>query len=206
MIRINLLPKEERVKTRRVVLPKAAALLPLAAIIGVVVVVAATAAFEHAKVASLRSDVAQLQDEVRAIQPQVDRVKRLTAQREELHRRLEVIRTLDEDRFLSVRVMDNVSRELPKYLWLVDVTQAGQSSIYIKGITFSNLIVAEFMKRLETSPMFANVDLKETKRGQIDDRDVVEFELSADLTPDDVPSDLSASAFLQGLLDEEEGQ
>ena len=206
MIRINLLPKEERVKTRRVVLPKAASLLPLVAVVGVLIAVGATAAIEHAKVASLRTDVAQLQDEVRAIQPQVDRVKKLTAQREELHRRLDVIRTLDEGRFLSVRVMDNVSRELPKYLWLVDVTQQGEGSIFLKGITFSNLIVAEFMKRLETSPMFANVDLKETRRGQISERDVVEFELTADLTPDETPSDLSASAFLEHILDEEEGQ
>ena len=71
------------------------------------VLVGVTAALERTKLAALRSDVSEMRDEVRAIQPQVDRVKRLTAQREELERRLDVIRQLDEGRFLSVRVMDD---------------------------------------------------------------------------------------------------
>ena len=101
MIRINLLPKEERATTRKFALPKAASLAPLAAPVAVVVLVGVTAALERTKVAALRSDVSEIRDEVRAIQPQVDRVKKLTAQREELERRLDVIRQLDENRFLE---------------------------------------------------------------------------------------------------------
>jgi Tfp pilus assembly protein PilN len=203
MIRINLLPKEERTTTRKIALPKAAHLMPVAAIAAVVLIVGITAILEHAKAASLRKDVAQLQEEVRAIQPQVDRVKRLTAQREELHRRLDVIRQLDQGRFLSVRVMDNVSREIPQYLWMTNLEQHGGSRVIFSGVTFSNLIVAELMKRLEASPMFANVNLSRTQRGQIDERDVMQFDLDADVTPHEKPSDLSADAFLEELLEEE---
>jgi type IV pilus assembly protein PilN len=194
MIRINLLPKEERVSTRTIAFPKAASLAPLAALVAVAAIVGVTAALEHAKVAALRSDVADLREEVRAIQPQVDRVKKLTAQREELERRLDVIRQLDEGRFLSVRVMDDMSREVPRYMWLTNVNQQGTAKVTVNGITFSNLIVADYMKRLERSPMFAGVDLSGTERGEIDGRKVVKFAISAALTPDELPSDFSAEA------------
>jgi type IV pilus assembly protein PilN len=196
MIRINLLPREERVATRRVALPRLGALAPLAALVAAVAVIGGFALFEQARLASLRKDVAQLREEVRSIQPQVDRVRRLTTQREELERRLDIIRQLDQDRFLSVRIMDNASREVPNYMWLAGLTQEGNSRVTITGVTFSNLIVADFMMRLERSPLFTNVDLAKSARGQIEDRDVMEFSLSADLTPDEVPADLNAQAFL----------
>lgn len=202
MIRINLLPKEERVVARRIALPKAASLAPLGALVAVVVLVGVTAALERTKVAALRHDVSEIRDEVRAIQPQVDRVKRLTAQREELERRLEVIRQLDEGRCLGVRTMDDLSRETPQYLWLTRLTQQGPGKVAVDGVTFSNLIVADFMMRLERSPMFAGVDLISTERGEIDGRDVVKFAVTALLTPDEAPSDFSAEAILDEMLEE----
>jgi Tfp pilus assembly protein PilN len=202
MIRINLLPKEERVvhRRRKVPLPAVGAMAPVAVLVVVFAGVLVTAVIERARVNGLRGDVVELRDEVRAIQPQVDRVKRLTAQREELERRLNIIRGLDDGRFLSVRVMDNLSREVPQYLWLSSVVQTPEGNLDIRGVTFSNLIVADFMIRLERSPMFAQVDLGETVREDLDGRDVMNFRLSATLTPDEAPSDYSADALLEELL------
>lgn len=202
MIRINLLPKEERVSTRRIAVPKLGTMAPVAVLAAVVAIVGATAALEQAKVSTLDRDVTELREEVRAIQPQVDRVKRLTAQREELERRLDVIRQLDEGRFLSVRVMDDASRQVPSYLWITALTQQGASRISLTGVTFSNLIVADFMMRLERSPMFADVDLTTTYRGEIDEREVVEFSVTAQITPEEVPSDYTAEAVWDELLEE----
>jgi Tfp pilus assembly protein PilN len=200
MIRINLLPREERVSAPRLTLPKiGGSLLPMGILGGAVVLIALSAVLERAKVATLRQDVAQVQEEVRAIQPQVDRVKKLTSQREELERRLEIIRQLDEGRFVSVRMMDNMSREISKYLWLTSVKQEDSGIVTVKGMTFSNLIVADFMMSLEKNPMFANVDLIQTNRGLIDGRDVTEFAVTAQLTPDEVPTDFTAEAILDDL-------
>jgi Tfp pilus assembly protein PilN len=204
MIRINLLPKEERARSApKITLPKIGSMVPLIGIGAVLAIVAVIAVLENAKVAALGRDVTELREEVRAIQPQVDRVRRLTTQREELERRLEIIRQLDQGRFLCVRVMDDVSRQTPQYLWLTDLRQAGAHTITITGITFSNLIVADFMTRLDRSSMFANIGLVQTKKGEIEERDVMEFAITADLTPDEVPSDFKAEALFEGPLNEE---
>jgi Tfp pilus assembly protein PilN len=202
MIRINLLPKEERIAAPKLTLPDFNSMIPLAVLGAVLVIVAITAVLERAKTAALNRDVVELREEVRAIQPQVDRVRRLTDQREDLERRLELIRQLDQGRFLSVRLMDNVSREVPRYLWLTNVEQQGLGGVSLRGITFSNLIVADLMMRLERSEMFADVDLTQTNKGQVEDRDVMEFHITAALTPDETPSDFSAEALLEELLED----
>jgi type IV pilus assembly protein PilN len=200
MIRINLLPREERVKAPRIVLPKiGGSLLPMGVLGGAVALIALTAVLERAKVAALKSDVAEIQEEVRAIQPQVDRVKRLTSERQDLERRLDIIRQLDQGRFVSVRIMDNLSREVPKYLWLTEVKEDESGVITVKGMTFSNLIVADLMMTMEKNPMFANVDLIQTNKGKISERDVTEFSITAQLTPDEVPSDFTAEALLHQM-------
>ncbi len=198
MIRVNLLPKEERIAAPRLSLPNFNSMVPLAIVGGLILVIGITAVLERAKVSSLNRDVVDLREEVRSIQPQVDRVRRLTAQREDLERRLDIIRSLDQGRFLSVRVLDNISREVPRYCWLTSVQQMGLGGVTITGVTFSNLIVADFMMRLERSEMFANIDLSQTNKGQIDSREVMEFSITAQLTPNDVPTDFSAEVLFEG--------
>jgi Tfp pilus assembly protein PilN len=203
MIRINLLPKEERARSApKLRLPKMGAMVPLIGVAAVLGIVTVIAVLEHAKVAALNKDVVELRDEVRAIQPQVDRVRKLTTQREELERRLDIIRQLDQGRFLCVRMMDDVSRNTPNYMWLTDIRQNAPRSISVTGITFSNLIVADFMTRLEQSSMFASIGLTQTNRGQIEERDVMEFAITADLTPEELPTDFKAEALIQDLIQE----
>ena len=52
----------------------------------------------------------------------------------------------------------------------------------IEGVTFSNLLVADLMSRLEASPLYGNVDLVVAERGQIDQRNVVKFTITAKMT------------------------
>lgn len=204
MIRINLLPKDERIAGPKFSMPKMGSMVPVIALGAVLGLVSLVGILERAKVSALNRDVKELRGEVRAIQPQVDRVKKLTAQRQDLERRLDVIRELDQGRFLSVRVMDSMSREIPRYLWVTELRQQGLSSISVKGMTFSNLIVADLMIRMEKSAMFSNINLVQTGKGEIEEREVMEFQITANLTPNVVPTDFTADAFLDELLSEEQ--
>lgn len=184
MIRINLLPSEERVSSRKVALPRMGALAPFAVLPLVLGVVGVSAGLERAKLTTLRTDVAEVREEVRALQPQVDRVKKLTAKREELERRLEVIHQLDKERFASVRLMDELARQVPSYMWLTQVHQVSPDRVMVGGVTFSNLIVADLMMRMERANLFGGVDLTQTERGLIDEREVIQFAITSRITPE----------------------
>jgi hypothetical protein len=62
MIRINLLPKDERISAPRLSLPNLNSMVPVAVLGAVVAIVGVTAVLERAKVAALNNDVVELRE------------------------------------------------------------------------------------------------------------------------------------------------
>ena len=186
MIRINLLPREERTQRRSTIEFKAGeVLLPAAIVMTAVIVMAGIALSQHSRVMSLTRSIAERDAESRALAPQIERVNRLAQERAELDLRLGIINKLEQGRTQSVRVMDELARCVPDHLWMTLAQQDAGSQLDLEGVTYSNLVVSDFMSRLERSPMFASVELGVAERGQIEDRDVVKFRITCQVTPDE---------------------
>jgi Tfp pilus assembly protein PilN len=189
MIRINLMPIEERThKVRKVKAGGAKAsagglLLPLAILAGVVVLIVGVAVHQQTQVHMLAAEVAQVEKDSRALAPQIALVERLSRERTDLDLRLSLIDRLSRGRFDSVRLMDELDRAVPDHMWLASMITNGNDGITLEGVTFSNLIIADLMIRLDRSPLFANVALGQASRGIIDEREVVQFQLTMNVTP-----------------------
>ena len=178
MIRINLMPFEERgQKARR---PQAArksggaagVLLPLAIVAGVLVLIVGTIVQQQAQLHMLTNEVA--------------RVERLAHERADLDLRLSLIDQLSRGRFDQVRMLDELDRTVPEHMWLATLVPSGGDQFSIDGVTFSNLIIADLMIRLDRSPLFSNVALASATHGVIDEHDVVQFKLTMNVTPADM--------------------
>ena len=186
MIRINLLPREEKGHRRAAIEFKAGELvIPLAVLIASILVIAGTALSQHSRVSSLEHSIADIDAQSRALAPQIERVNRLAQERAELDLRLGIINKLEKGRTQSVRIMDELARCVPDHLWMTLAQQEAGSQLNLEGVTYSNLVVSDFMSRLERSPMFANVELGVAETGQISDRDVVRFRITCQVTPDE---------------------
>lgn len=186
MIRINLLPREEKAQRKAAVSLKLNDMvLPLVVLAAAGLIVAGTAMSQRTRAASLVKSIAEVEAESRALAPQIERVNRLAQERAELDLRLGIINKLEKGRTQSVRLMDELARCVPDHLWLNAASQDGSSALNLEGVTFSNLVVSEFMSRLERSPMFASVNLEVAERGTIQERDVVKFRVTAQVTPDE---------------------
>jgi Tfp pilus assembly protein PilN len=81
--------------------------------------------------------------------------------------------------------MDELARCVPDHLWLTGAVQDAGSTVTLEGVTFSNLVVSDFMSRLERSPMFANVNLEFAERGRVQERDIVKFKVTSAVTSDE---------------------
>ena len=185
MIRVNLLPREEKNQRKSVsinfkmgdmVLP--AAVLGLAA-----AVIAGTTLSQRSRISGLQSEIQQVDNESRALAPQIARVNQLAQERAELDLRMGIIDRLENGRTQSVQLMDELAKCVPDHLWLTGSTQDAGSSLTLEGVTYSNLVVSDFMSRLERSPMFANVELGIAERGAVSEKDVVKFRLTCKVTP-----------------------
>lgn len=188
MIRINLLPPEDRKKTRRVKLPRFSGGGPktvwmIAAFVVYAGMVVAIASLQAKQVKDLETKVSQATEESQKLAPQLERIRKLTKEREDVNRRLSIIASLDRERYFRVRLINEISETLPPNSWLTSVKETGGTQITIDGVTFSNYLVADLMTGLDKSKHFKDVALSIAQEGHIMDHKVIQFTLSSTVTP-----------------------
>lgn len=91
----------------------------------------------------------------------------LTARRDSIAQRVEIIQEIDGDRYTWPHILDEVARALPDYTWvseLVQVSGGDPLEIRIKGRAGNNFAVTQFMENLEASLFLRNVDLISTQQ------------------------------------------
>ena len=98
----------------------------IAAAVSIVAAVGAVA-FLHLSQTQRASELTErerraVQDSTRYVAVLRER-NRALAQRDSVQRQLEIIKTIDNDRFVWAHVMDEVSRALPPYTWLKSIVQ-----------------------------------------------------------------------------------
>jgi type IV pilus assembly protein PilN len=183
MIRINLLPAEDRAKKKELHLPEMSTVYLAAAVIVFVGAIAVTSTVQSHKVRALEKKIEVAKEESRKLAPQLAKIKQITKEREEVNRRLSLITSLDMHRYYRVKLLNDISFKLPANCWLTSINELSPNNFTIDGITFSNFTVADMISSLEDSPLVTSVDLKIAERGQINKREVMKFSLSANVMP-----------------------
>jgi type IV pilus assembly protein PilN len=177
MIKINLLPREER-KRRTQVNP--ALLLGL---LGAVVVVLALGYgwyWLNGEVNRLQSDIQATQAELKRFEELAKQVDKFQAEKKRLEEKIKVIETLVVAQGGPVRLLDEVSKALPNEVWLTTFNRVGKR-LEIGGIAFSNFSVANFMTNLGASALIANVDLVVSEKAVVEQVPVERFNITMDV-------------------------
>ncbi|MFP6630849.1 MAG: PilN domain-containing protein [Myxococcota bacterium] len=182
MIEINLLPHRE---ARRVAdLRQTAGVLAL----GLVLVFGVIAMVDRAQDAALEkagATIRQLETDIARYKPEQDKVQAFKAKRIQLEDKIDVIRGLDRARSGPVRIMDELSRNTPERLWLTSLSTEG-TQIIVEGDSLDTSIVADFLRSLNASPFFTEVDLERTFSGaQVEGVQFVHFVITAALADPD---------------------
>ncbi|HTO94873.1 MAG TPA: PilN domain-containing protein, partial [Bacteroidota bacterium] len=82
--------------------------------------------------------------------------------------------------------MDKLANQVPDYLWLTRVASTGPAQVTVEGMTFSNLMIAEMMSRMEASDLFGGVALvvaERSKGAAAGTQPLLSFSLTANLKP-----------------------
>jgi type IV pilus assembly protein PilN len=179
MIRINLLPQEEIPRTLNFKLPAVGAFVP--ALIAIVAIGACVGTFvvQQNNMERLQRQIAEAREETQALAPQIARIRALQREREQLDSRLDAITSLDEERYLRVHLMSEVARRMPENCWLTRVQELSPGQVQIEGTTFSNFVVADFLRDLDSSDYYRSLELVKIERGKIKDVTVLNFTILA---------------------------
>jgi type IV pilus assembly protein PilN len=183
MIKINLLEveKERRIKAPRVPGGSPTTIL-LIAILGL-----SAAGFisyyiyKNSQETSLKRDVEQKRERKKALEPYIKKVDELERRRNELAKKNRAIEELRAQRTIPVHVLDEVSRSLPEYLWLNNLSIKG-STLLIDGETLQEQAIPTFMKSLDASEFIGTASLIETKQKTSGGNVTTAFRISAPIT------------------------
>jgi len=183
MIKINLLPEEEKVKRHELRLPEMSTVYLVAAVAIFVVAVLAIGFLQQHKMSRLEGKIEVAQEESRKLAPQLAKIKQITKEREEVDRRLNIIANLDLYRYYRVKLLNDISFNLPSNCWITEIKENTPNSFDIDGIAFSNYTVADMIVNLQRCPLFTMVDLEITEKGTIKEREVMKFKLTTNAMP-----------------------
>jgi type IV pilus assembly protein PilN len=113
--------------------------------------------------------------------------------RESLDRKITLIESLNAQRDLAPRLMDELNRRLPEWVWLSEVTY-DEKGVQIKGRALSNNLIADYIGNLEASPQLMNVILVVSTQRTAQGDQYLEFSLRALLEkkPEPVPDPAKA--------------
>lgn len=97
--------------------------------------------------------------------------------KKELDNKIKIISDLKMRQKDAVYMMDRMSRCLPEWVWLTDLTFNG-GAVGISGKALSNNLIADLINNLQNSNSFANVQLTSTTRLREAGIDIFEFRIS----------------------------
>lgn len=178
MIRINLLKPEAKEipleKARKEIKP------PKKSLIYLLFVIAALALFFYQRntINTQRNRLEAAQVEKNKFKDVLAKLEKVEAQKSLFEKKISLIKQLKPQQEVAVKIMDELSKYIPYWVWLTEVTY-DKKVVNIKGKAVSNDLIADYIYSLETSPYFFNVNLISSTQRTIRNGQYLEFALNA---------------------------
>jgi len=152
----------------------------------VVVIMVGFGYFKTYKMELVQANVSVLEKEAAAIQAELSKVQGFEAQRSELEKaqtaiqtKIDTIEALISERATPPKVLITLSKTIPKDVWLTEFKIESSGTVSMRGASLGISPISDFMKGLEGSIYFNQVELKRTQSSREQGTEVATFELEA---------------------------
>jgi type IV pilus assembly protein PilN len=177
MIKINLLlvreaRQKESVRQQMVIL-----LLFLAV---TVMVMGGVQMYLVSRIHSARDSIVRAEDEIRQLKTKIGEIENLKKLQEEVRKKLDVLKQLRAGKSGPVKRLAALSDSIPDKVWLTRYTEAGEA-VSIGGTAFTEELIADFMRNLEGSRQFHQVELLVSEQVDLSGVKVKRFDLTCRL-------------------------
>ncbi len=134
-----------------------------------------------------REQLAQARQEKDKLQYVIAKLDEQQKAKASLMQKIGLINQLKSQQDLAVRIMDDLSRSLPDWVWLNEVNYDAKN-IQIRGNALSNNLVADFISNLENSPYFESVNLISSTQKTARNDQYLEFSITATVVNPKMPA------------------
>lgn len=185
MIRINLLkPEKKEIREEPFGLApeiKEKRRTPIASLL-ILLAIGAVAALYFLQDKAIKTErdlLSVAQEEKKQFQYVLVALEQLEEQKRILQRKISLINQLKARQEIAVRTMDELSKNIPGWVWLTETSYEAQE-ITIKGRALSNNLIADYVYNLENSPHLSNVKIESiNQKTEQSSSPYLEFSLTA---------------------------
>lgn len=184
MIKINLLkPGKKEIKEGLTPLApefKEKKKQPLYSLIILVAIIAIAALFFFQKSSFNKEQnlLRTAQEEKKELEYVEVKLAQLEQQRDLINSKISLIRQLQSHQEVAVRIIDELSKNIPGWVWLTETTYENYL-LKINGQALSNNLIADYIFNLNKSPYFRNVSLISSTQSSSRTNQYLEFSLTA---------------------------
>lgn len=145
----------------------------------------------------LEESINQLNQEKARLAPIIVQVEEYQAKLAELEEKERLIERLRTEREGPVRMLEALSSELPDFVWLEELSQRG-NTVTIDGMAASYVSIADYIRKLEDSDWFQNVELIDAQVDRRQEQEFTVFQLRTQLVAPQSPDPASGGASAPG--------
>jgi len=177
MIKINLLPV--RAAKKKESARQQAAIL-IASLLVILLIGLAAYSFFLLKIKSTKSDISQAEQELAELKVKIGKIKELEKLKADVTKKLDVLNQLRREKTGPVHRLVTLSQSAPDKLWLTRYVESG-TSVTLNGTAYNEELIASFMRNIEASPDFTNVELVVSEQVEMSGMKLKKFELRFNL-------------------------
>jgi len=183
MIRINLLKPEKResVVLERTEREKTPATLPLF-FFSVVVIAIVLLFFQKSSFKRQNNFLQVAQEEKNTLKEVETKLDQVEKQISTIIKKIDLINQLKLNQDTAVRIMDELSKNLPSWISLTEANFDGKV-VRIKGKALTNKLIADYLYNLDKTTYFRNVNLISSIQRVMQDNKFYEFLMNATYVP-----------------------
>lgn len=177
MIRINLLSDREAIRRESV---RQQLSIYLLSILLTLVVLGGIHFTLYQKKKNIEEEIQSVEKELNELKIKVGEVERYKQAKKELETKLAVIQTLEKGKMLAAELLQGIAERIPDKMWLERLSFKG-TQLSLQGYAIDNETIATFMKDLERSESFRNIELLLTEQKAVEGVGMKHFSLLATL-------------------------
>lgn len=174
MIKINLLPvraskKKETMRQQVVIL--------VVALVGLLAVGVAGWIYLRSQITSLDREIASSQAELATLKTKIGAIDNLKKLQADVKKKLDVLNRLRKDKSGPASRLSALSESVPEKVWVTKYTEHGEK-VALSGGALSEDLIAVFMKSLQASGAFKNVELAVSEQAELSGVKYKRFDLN----------------------------
>ncbi|NVN99829.1 MAG: PilN domain-containing protein [Geobacteraceae bacterium] len=174
MIKINLLPyrasKKKETLTQQLI------------ILGLIFITSVIAAGVYysitiTKISTAKKEITRSEEELATLKKKIGEIDNLKKLQAEVQKKLDILSQLRKGKTGPAIRLARLSDIVPEKMWLIKYQESGQA-VSISGLAYNEDLIAEFMRSIQSSQEYGNVDLQVSEQQEVNGVKLKKFDLT----------------------------